>query len=130
MPMSVEEHEPDTRIRQWPRTPKTDPYQSGLEAVTAQLQASLREVLLALAYNEFLALTSEESVEELIKQGATHITVTTTMVTPRGSHSEVEIPEILHHLRPQHPEVELRYAWPFDLQQVAKTLADQVRQYS
>lgn len=33
-----------------------------LEAVTAQLQASLREVLLALAYNEFLALTSEESV--------------------------------------------------------------------
>ena len=54
-----------------------------------------------MAYNEFCAPTLEESVEELIKKGATHITVTTTMFTPGGSHSEVEIPEILDHLRPQ-----------------------------
>jgi sirohydrochlorin cobaltochelatase len=72
----------------------------------------------------------EDSVKELIKKGATHITVTTTMFTPGGSHSEIEIPEILDHLRPQYPGVELRYAWPFDLQQVAKTLADQVARFS
>jgi sirohydrochlorin cobaltochelatase len=87
-------------------------------------------VLFAVAYNEFCAPTLEESVEDLIKKGATHITVTTTMFTPGGSHSEIEIPEILDHLRPQHPGVELRYAWPFDLQQVAKTLEDQVRRFS
>jgi sirohydrochlorin cobaltochelatase len=51
------------------------------------------------------------------------------MFTPGGSHSEIEIPEILDHLRPQHPEVELRYAWPFDLQQVASTLAEQVKRF-
>ena len=127
MPMSAEEHEPDTRIRQWPRTPKTDPYQSGQWRLSAgqpgggAFCSGLQRVLCA---------HLGESVEELIKQGATHITVATTMVTPGGSHCEVEIPEILDHLRPQHPEVELRYPWPFDLQQVAKTLADQVRQYS
>jgi sirohydrochlorin cobaltochelatase len=82
------------------------------------------------AYNEFCAPTLEESVEALIKQGATHITVTTTMFTPGGSHSEVEIPEILDQLRPQYPDVELRYAWPFDLQLVAKTLAEQVKRFS
>jgi sirohydrochlorin cobaltochelatase len=129
-PMSAEEHELDTRIRRWPRTPETDPYQSGLEAVAAKLRANLGNVLFAVAYNEFCAPTLEESVEELIKKGATHITVTTTMFTPGGSHSEVEIPEILGHLRPQHPEVELRYAWPFDLTLVANTLTEQIKRFS
>jgi sirohydrochlorin cobaltochelatase len=72
----------------------------------------------------------EESVETLIKQGATRISVTTTMFTPGGSHSEVEIPEILDHLRPQYPGVELRYAWPFDLDLVANTLAQQVKRFA
>jgi sirohydrochlorin cobaltochelatase len=98
--------------------------------VAAQLQTNLGEVLFAVAYNEFCAPTLEESVEELIKKGATHITVTTTMFTPGGSHSEVEIPEILDHLRPQHPDVELRYAWPFDLKLVANTLTEQVKRFS
>jgi sirohydrochlorin cobaltochelatase len=52
------------------------------------------------------------------------------MFTPGGSHSEVEIPEILDHLRPQHPGVELRYDWLFDLQLVASTLAEQVKRFS
>jgi sirohydrochlorin cobaltochelatase len=107
--------------------PETDPYQSGLEAVATQLRANVGEVLFAVAYNEFCAPTLEESVEELIKKGATYITVTTTMFTPGNSHSEMEIPEILDHLRPQHPGVELRNAWPFDLQLVANTLAEQVK---
>jgi sirohydrochlorin cobaltochelatase len=128
-PMSAEEQELDTKIRQWPRTPETDPYQSGLEAVAAQLRANLGDILFTVAYNEFCAPTLEESVDELIKKGATHITVTTTMFTPGGSHSEVEIPEILDHLRPQYPGVELRYAWPFDLKLVANTLTEQVQRF-
>jgi sirohydrochlorin cobaltochelatase len=130
MPPSPEERELDTKIRQWPRTPETDPYQAGLETVAARLRAQLDGALFAVAYNEFCAPTLEESVEDLIKKGATHITVTTTMFTPGGSHSEVEIPEILDQLRPQYPGVELRYAWPFDLQLVANTLAEQVRRFS
>jgi sirohydrochlorin cobaltochelatase len=130
LPPSAEELELDTKVRQWPRTAETDPYQAGLEAVAAQLRTQLNGALFAVAYNEFCAPTLEESVEALIKQGATHITVTTTMFTPGGSHSEVEIPEILDQLRPQHPHVELRYAWPFDLRSVANTLADQIRRFS
>jgi sirohydrochlorin cobaltochelatase len=52
------------------------------------------------------------------------------MFTRGGSHSEIETPEILDHLRPQYSGVELRYAWPLNLQQVAKTLEDQVRRFS
>ncbi|MBX3348387.1 MAG: CbiX/SirB N-terminal domain-containing protein [Nitrospira sp.] len=129
-PPSQEELELDQKIRRWPRTKATDPYQSGLEAVGATLRAHLNGVLFAMAYNEFCAPTLEEAVEDLVKQGATSITVLTTMFTPGGSHSEVEIPEILDHLRPLYPTVELRYAWPFDLQLIAKTLSEQLRSWS
>jgi sirohydrochlorin cobaltochelatase len=98
--------------------------------VAAQLRANLGEVLFAVAYNEFCAPTLEDSVKELIKKGATHITVTTTMFTPGGSHSEVEIPEILERLRKQYPDIVLRYAWPFDLLMVAKLLQEQVARFS
>ena len=128
-PISTEERELDTRIRRWPRTPETDPYQPGLEAVAARLRAHLGERLFAVAYNEFCAPTLEESVEELIKKGATDITVATTMVTPGGFHSEVEIPEILEQLRKQYPDIVLRYAWPFDMDLIAAMLATQIKQF-
>ncbi|MGQ0811310.1 MAG: sirohydrochlorin chelatase [Nitrospiraceae bacterium] len=128
-PPSEEEIEVDTKIRRWPRTAATDPYQAGLEAVAGQLRTQLDGTLFAVAYNEFCAPTLEESVEELIKKGATHITVTTTMFTPGGSHSEIEIPETLEHLRKQYPDIALRYAWPFDLNLVAKTLAEQIQRF-
>ena len=129
-PPSTEELELDMKIRRWPRTPLTDPYQSGLQAVAARLQPQLNGVLFDLAYNEFCAPTLEEAAEHLIGQGVTEITVTTTMFTPGGSHSEIEIPEILDRLRSKHPRVVLRYAWPFDLELVAGTLAEQIRRFS
>ena len=129
MPPTAEEIELDRRIRGWPRTTETEPYQAGLEAVAKQLDAQLDGVLFGLAYNEFCAPTLEEAVEDLVKQGATDIVVTTTMFTPGGSHSEIEIPEILDHLRSKYPDVTLRYAWPFDLREVARTLAEQVRRF-
>jgi sirohydrochlorin cobaltochelatase len=129
-PPSAEELELDMKIRRWPRTPLTDPYQSGLQAVATRLQPHLNSVLFGLAYNEFCAPSLEEAVEHLIEQGATEITVATTMLTPGGSHSEIEIPDILERLRPKHPGVALRYAWPFDLELVANTLAEQIRRFS
>ena len=130
LPRSPEEIELDGKIRSWPRTAETEPYKAGLEAVAARLRTQLGGVLFAVAYNEFCAPTLEESVESLIQQGATHITVTTTMFTPGGSHSEIEIPEILDHLKPKHPGIALRYAWPFDLNLVANTLAEQITRFS
>ena len=130
MPPTAEEAELDSRIRRWPRTAETEPYQAGLEAVAKQLCAQLDGVLFGIAYNEFCAPTLEEAVEDLVKRGATDIVVTTTMFTPGGSHSEIEIPEILDHLRSKHPDVTLRYAWPFDLQQVGGMLAEQIRRFA
>ncbi|MDC8451173.1 MAG: hypothetical protein LV473_22910 [Nitrospira sp.] len=68
-PPSAEELELDMKIRRWPRTPSTDPYQSGLQAVATRLQPQLNGVLFGLAYNAFCAPTLEEAVEHLVEQG-------------------------------------------------------------
>src|SRR5205085_4300831 len=48
-----EELELDRQIRRWPRTPVSDPYQAGLEALASHLKTSLNSDLFAIAYNEF-----------------------------------------------------------------------------
>jgi sirohydrochlorin cobaltochelatase len=119
----------DRQIRTWPRTPRNDPYQAGLESLAAHLKASLNGDLFAVAYNEFCAPTVEEAVEALIAEGAREIRVVPSMFTPGGSHSELEIPETLAQLRRKYPEIDLRYAWPFDLNQVASMLAAQLTRF-
>ncbi len=125
--MTAEERELDTQIRQWPRTPKTDPYRAGLESLGTHLKPLLSDALFALAYNEFCAPTLEDAAADLIGQGALEIVVISSMLTPGGSHSEIEIPETLDHLRTQFPQVVIRYAWPFDLPQVAQLLVAHVK---
>ncbi|GKS56587.1 hypothetical protein YTPLAS18_01140 [Nitrospira sp.] len=126
---SAEEIELDTKIRHWPRTSATDPYRWGLEAVAKELRSALSGELFAVAYNEYCAPTIQEAAEDLIRQGARRISVITTMFTPGGSHSEVEIPEILSELRAKHEHVTFHYAWPFDLKLVAGTLATQLERF-
>jgi sirohydrochlorin cobaltochelatase len=127
-PPSPEEMDVDRIIRRWPRNAETDPYQAGLQTVASALHPLLNGALFGIAYNEYCAPTLEEAVADLIRQGATDITVVTTMFTPGGAHSEIEIPEILERLRKEHRSVTLRYAWPFDLTLVAAMLAKQLDQ--
>ncbi len=124
-----EEIELETHLRRWPRTPLTDPYQAGLEALAAQLKPALNGAAFAIAYNEFCSPTVDDAVEQMIATAVTTITVVPSMLTPGGSHSEIEIPESLERLRAKHPHVDLRYAWPFDLTQVAAMLAAQLRRF-
>lgn len=117
----------DARLRSWPRNSKTDPYQGGLEAVAAALRRELKGRLVLDAYNEFSAPSLEQAFDEALRQGALEVTVVTTMYTRGGIHSETEIPAILAALGRRHPQVTLRYAWPFDLKAVARLLAGEIR---
>lgn len=120
-PMSTEETELDARVRGWPRTPETDPYQAGMEAIAERLRARVGRVVVA--FNEFCAPSLEDAVSALAREGVRDVTVVTTMLTPGGVHSEVEIPESLRALAAAHPALHIRYAWPFDLDAVADLLA-------
>jgi len=128
-PMSQEEEELDQQIRRWPRTPANDPYRTGLELLAASLRPHLNGALFAMAYNEFCAPTLEEAVREVVGAGARHVTIVSTMFTPGGSHSEVEIPETIRRLHSQYPNVTIRYAWPFDLNLVAGMLSEHLQRF-
>lgn len=118
--------EADARIRSWPRTPRSDPYKPGLEAVAEALRRELKDRLVLEAYNEFCDPSLEKAMESAIDRGAKEVTVITTMYTRGGVHSEKEIPRILDGLRRRHPGVAIRYAWPFRLQTLAGMLASEV----
>ncbi|AUX45056.1 hypothetical protein SOCE26_065370 [Sorangium cellulosum] len=123
---SPEERDLEAKIRAWPRTPENDPYRAGIERLAAELAPLLGGAELLVAYNEFCAPTLSEAVATAVQRGATEIAVVPSMLTPGGVHSEVEIPEAIARLRAEHPAVALRYAWPFDLAEVARLLAAQL----
>jgi sirohydrochlorin cobaltochelatase len=121
-PASKEEQELDHRIRSWPRTAATDPYKAGMDAIAAELRKRVGRVVVA--FNEYCAPSLEDAVGALAGEGVAHVVIVTTMLTPGGVHSEVEIPETIRALRRLYPGTVLRYAWPFDLRAVAELLAD------
>jgi sirohydrochlorin cobaltochelatase len=124
--MSPLEAELDRKIRHWPRSGATDPYQAGLAAVAERLAARIAPRRLVVAYNEFCAPSLEEAIAQLVADGIRRIAIVTTMFTPGGSHSELEIPQTVERLAPRYPGVDIRYAWPFDLDRAAMFLADQI----
>jgi sirohydrochlorin cobaltochelatase len=128
-PPSAEESDLDAKIRHWPRTPQNDPYKVGLETLAEALRQRLNGDLFGVAYNEFCTPTLEEVVTKLVAAGAERITVIPSMLTPGGSHSELEIPETLAQLRAAHPTIDFRYAWPFDLSVIASMLAQQLQRF-
>ncbi len=126
LPASAEEIEVDRTIRMWPRTAESDPYQAGLESLAESLRPFLKDRTLSIAYNEFCTPTIVAAAEDQIGKGITDITVVTTMLTPGGSHSEIEIPEEVEKIKQKFPEVKVEYAWPFDLSKVAGMLQEQI----
>lgn len=125
-PMSEEEASLDRRVRTFPRTDENDPYRAGLESLADALRPLLGGAALHTAYNEFCAPTLDEAAAAAVAAGATRLVVVPSMLTPGGVHSEVEIPESIARLRERWPQLEVRYAWPFDLGAVAQLLAAQV----
>lgn len=123
-PLSEEERILDAEIRSWPRNPRTDPYQAGIEALAERIRLKLGSTRLQLAYNEFCGPGIEEAVGNLVASGFTDILLMSSMFTPGGSHSEIEIPETVAVLQARHPEARLRYLWPYDLDLLANLILD------
>jgi len=121
--MSPREAALDKKVREWPRTPETDPYQAGIERLAADLRKKLSGRKLVVAYNEFCAPSVDEAIDRAVAEGAASITLVTTMFTPGGVHSEIEIPDIVKAAQKRHPHATIRYAWPFDMAHVAEFLS-------
>jgi sirohydrochlorin cobaltochelatase len=124
--MSPREAELDKQVREWPRTPETDPYKYGVEEIARALAPRLGGRRLVVAYNEFCAPSVEDALDALVKEGFTRVSLISTMFTRGGVHAECEIPGLVLAARRKHPEVTVEYAWPFDADFIAEFLAAQL----
>ena len=119
----------DVKMRNWPRTKENDPYQ----AWSLELAASLSEVTgntVITGFNEFCAPALDEAIEQAVQAGAEQVVVVTAMMTRGGEHSEVEIPSAVNEAQKKHPDISFVYAWPFNVDEVAKFLADHVGHFA
>ncbi len=118
----------DAKIRAWPRTPKNDPFHAGAHEMASNLQkATGYEVIVG--FNEFCAPSLDEAIEKAAASQAKKIIVITPMMTRGGEHSEVEIPEAIKRSKERHPNIEIVYAWPFEVSEVAGFLSSQIKRF-
>ncbi len=119
----------DREVRNWKRTQTNDPYKNGVDALAEKI-AGLTGCPVIAGYNEFCLPTIPQAIEQAIAQGAMQVIVATTMLTRGGEHSEIEIREIVEEAQTKHPGVKIVYAWPLELERVAKLFADEIARFS
>jgi sirohydrochlorin cobaltochelatase len=125
-PITSKEKELEATIRNWERTPESDPYKTGLENLASHLAPRLDGYILKTAYNEFCFPSIEQAADQLAEENVTKVILITTMITPGGSHSEKEIPDEVEDLRQKYPKINFQYAWPYDLDVFSNLLSDHI----
>ena len=108
----------EREIRSWPRTPENDPFYTFSQELACELAAVTgNEVIVG--YNEFCAPDVPLALERAVELGAGRIMVVTPMMTRGGEHAETEIPALIREFGSLHPEIEIKYAWPFEKSEIA-----------
>ena len=78
------------------------------------------------AFFEFCAPSIEEAIGDAVAGGAEKVVVITTMMTPGGSHSEIDIPRSIEAARRRFPNTRIVYAWPYSTDLLVRTFAEQI----
>lgn len=118
----------EARMRNWPRTPENDPF----NAASLEIARALEEILesdVFIGFNEFCAPTIEKAIGEAASQSPDKIIVTTPMMTRGGEHSEKDIPQAIQRAQKLYPDVEIVYAWPYEISDVAGFLSKHIKRF-
>jgi len=126
--LQLRHHELDKRLRSWPRTPENDPYHAASHDLAHHLRAETG-LQVYVGFNEFCGPSIEEAIDLAVGSGVDRIIALTTMMTSGGDHSEKDIPSALERARLKHHGVEIVYAWPFELPDIAKFLAAHIDRF-
>lgn len=121
-------HELEEKIRNWPRTEQNDPFFTSSKQIAALIGDTIN-LKTFVGFNEFCNPSIIEALTTAIAENYTQLFVITPMMTPGGEHSEHDIPHAIEKVKKEHPEVTITYVWPFELQEVAEFLVEQLKGY-
>lgn len=116
------------KMRSFPRTPENDPFYFSSQDMARLLAAETGYETL-FCFNEFCNPTLAAAVASAVAGGAQRVLVLTPMMTRGGEHAEKDIPDELETLRSSYPNLEIKYAWPFDPAEITRFLAGQVKRF-
>jgi sirohydrochlorin cobaltochelatase len=114
----------DGAMRARPRSAENDPFWAASH-ILGQAVARATGCQVIVGFNEFCAPRLDEALDRAAGE-AEPVVVVTPMMTRGGEHAEIEIPAEVEAARRRHPGVEFTYAWPFDVDDVARFLAGQI----
>jgi len=119
----------EDRMRNWPRNEGNDPFYSASQELAVHLsRASGYDAVVG--YNEFCAPSMDEALRRAADMSASRIFLATTMMTRGGDHAEKDIPAAIDRFCVLYPDIEVIYAWPFDMARVAQFLSDHILRFT
>jgi sirohydrochlorin cobaltochelatase len=116
------------KMRAWPRNIENDPFYVGSEELAERL-AAVSGCEVVVGFNEFCWPSVGEAIEQEVGRGAEKVITITPMMTRGGEHSERDIATTVSEAQSRYPNVQMVYAWPFEVEQVAMFLATQINRF-
>jgi sirohydrochlorin cobaltochelatase len=116
------------KMRAWPRTLDNDPFHAGSYELATHLAATT-SCDVVVGFNEFCDPTVPAALDQAIAQGAEKVVVITPMMTKGGEHSELDISSAVRSAQKRYPGIQIVYAWPFEVTEVAQFLSAQVQRF-
>lgn len=117
------------KMRAWPRTAENDPFYAGSYELATHLAAT-SNCDVVVGFNEFCDPTVPAALDQAVAQGAGKVVVITPMMTKGGEHSELDISSAVRSAKKRYPGVQIVYAWPFEVTEVAQFLSAQVQRFT
>lgn len=118
----------DEKVCSWPRTEENDPYYMWSKRLAASLKKATGSSVLV-GFNEFCAPSLEQAIGEALTYNTDEVVVVSTMMTRGGEHSEKDIPLAIQRIRNRYPKSKIVYAWPFEVDEVARFFADHLAHF-
>jgi sirohydrochlorin cobaltochelatase len=118
----------EDEMRAWPRNEENDPYHDASVRMGNAIARSTG-LPVVVTFNEFCGPGIEEGLETAVVDGFDRIVVTTPMMTRGGAHAGTEIPGILEEFRKRNPDIRVTYAWPFEVDDIARFIGEQIQKH-
>lgn len=129
--LEAEEEHISAQVRDWPRTPETDPLTIATESLAQGVRHQGNYRVVEVGYNHYARPSMEEAVERAIQRGCQRVVVVPTSLTCCSAPEELDLSRKIATIQERYPDVEIVYASsPFDRQRHVDLIVHQIERHT